>query len=344
MKAARYYGARDLRIEDIDLGPISESEVRIKIEWCGICGSDKHLYASNPRPGMVVPLTMGHEFTGTVIEAGKNVTRTKVGDRVVVDPLLYCGKCWACTHGHPQLCEKLVFFGFSGPRGAFAEETIVDETIVYPISDKLSFEQAGILEPTCIAMHALRISKFRPGDNAIVFGAGPIGLLQVSLLRTAGATNIIMVGHHQHRLDHAMKLGATLALDPDRDNVVEAIKDATKGGADVAFEISGAQQCFTMGMNSLKALGEMVVVSLSVNFELEARNALHNELKVLTSQCTKDEFPIVADMMAHGLINTDGIITKKILLDNIAEEGFETLHRDKSQLKILVTPNADNLK
>ena len=342
MKAARFYDARDIRIEDVALPPISDDEVEIDIEWCGICGSDKHMYL---RPFEIpCPVTLGHEFSGRVTNVGKCVTNVRTGDRVTANPVLGCGLCDACRSGYPNLCGNGVIYGYYGTYGAFAEKIHVKEIMVVKIPDHMPFDLAAVVEPAAIAAHGLRVSSFKAGDTAAVFGLGPIGLLQVSLLKAAGATRIFAVGHTEARRRYAHRFGATKVIDPDREDAVGIIRKETGGGVDVSFDLAGAQETFTLGLDVLRPRGELVVVSLSEGKILfDPKDALNKEAKIVTSQCTADEFPLVVTMLADGILDAAEIITKKIYLDDIVQEGFKTILKDKSQLKILVTPKRKNL-
>ena len=340
MKAARFYGTGDIRIEELALPPLEQDEVRIEVAWCGICGSDKHRYES-PFSGSV--FTPGHEFSGTVRAVGGAVTLCKPGDRVIVNPLFTCGKCLPCRQGYTNLCENLVFFGLSGIFGAFAEETTVKEHMVIKIPDNLPLDLAAVAEPTGIAAHALRISKFKAGDTAAVFGAGSIGLLLISLLKAAGCTKIIAVSRTASKLRLAQKLGAHAVIHPDETDAAKKIMEMT-GGVDLAFELSGAQQSFSSAMASLRARGELVMISLPHRpMEYNVMQALHKEIRVLTSQCTNGEFPMVAQMLADGTVAAGEVVTKRIYLDDLVKEGLDTLRDDPSQLKILVTPKRENI-
>ena len=342
MKAARKYDAGDIRIEDLVLPPLQADDVKIAVEWAGICGSDKHSYERSS-PFARDPFTVGHEFSGTVIEVGGEVARIKVGDRVIVNPLFFCGKCPACLQGYTNLCENLVLFGLNGIFGAFAEETTVKENMVYKIPDNLPLDVAAVSEPTCIAAHALRISKFKPGDTAAVFGVGAIGLLMVSLLKASGCTKIIATARTASKLALAKELGADITINPNDPDADEQIK-ALASTVDVAFELSGAQQSVDMAMRMLRVKGELCIISLPAQpIQYNAMMAIHKEITVTSSQCSNGEFPMVAELLASGAVNGAAVITKKIHLDDLVKEGFETLIVDSSQLKILVTPKRENL-
>jgi (R,R)-butanediol dehydrogenase/meso-butanediol dehydrogenase/diacetyl reductase len=345
MKAARYYASRDVRVDDITLPALRDDEVKIDIAYCGICGSDKHMFERPSRPGAKVPFIMGHEFSGVVSATGKDVKKIKEGDRVVVNPLYVCHQCYACRHGYPNLCENIKLYG-CGPEndGAYAEYTHVPEYTVHKIPDKLRLDQAAVVEPAGIALRALRFSQFKPGDDVAVFGAGPIGLLLINELKAAGANRIFCIGHSEARRAQAKKFGADIVLDPDVDDVVQIVKDTTHGGVHVTYDLAGADQTLAMGLAILHARGEFIMSALPAQpLQLNVFALVHGEQTMKASNCTNDEFTMVPQLIADGKIRVDEVITKKIYIDDIVKEGFETLEHDKSQLKILVTAKKENL-
>lgn len=219
MKAARWYKAHDIRIDDIEEPQVSAGKVKIKVAWTGICGSDLHEYLAGPifvpvgKPHKIshdiAPIVMGHEFSGEVVEVGAGVSKFKAGDRVVVEPILACRECEACREGKYNLCGDLGFHGLSGGGGGFSSFTMVDEHMVHRMPDGLSYEQGALVEPAAVALHAVRMSKLKAGDKAAVFGAGPIGLLVIEALRAAGASEIYVVELSPQRAKKPASWGLT---------------------------------------------------------------------------------------------------------------------------------------
>lgn len=156
MKAAVLYNAKDLRVEEMNEPMILSNQIKVKVEWAGICGSDLHAYShglsmeAHPISGEKPPFALGHEFSGTIVEVGDEVTKSKIGDRVAIEPLLYCGECYACNRGHYNQCNKVGFVGLSR-NGGFAEYTIVDENMVHVLPDNVSFEEGALVEPTAVS-------------------------------------------------------------------------------------------------------------------------------------------------------------------------------------------------
>ncbi|OXS77906.1 2,3-butanediol dehydrogenase [Domibacillus enclensis] len=352
MKAARWYEAKDIRVETIDEPVIAPGKVKIKVEWTGICGSDLHEYAAGPifvpvdEPHYVskdkAPIVMGHEFSGQVAEVGEGVTKVQVGDPVVVEPILSCGECPACKKGKYNLCEHLGFHGLSGGGGGFAEYTMVDEHMVHKMPEGLSYEQGALVEPAAVALHAVRLSKLKAGDKAAVFGAGPIGLLVIEALRAAGASEIYAVELSAERAAKAKELGAREVINPKEENVVERLRELTDGGVDVAFEVTGVPAVLQQTIDSTSFEGETVIVSIwESEASIQPNNIVLQERTVKGIIAYRDIFPAVMELMQQGYFKADKLVTKRIALDDVVTEGFEALMKEKNQVKILVKSQSE---
>ena len=166
-------GEKILEIEEIEEPKVIKGHVKIKVKWCGICGSDLHEYLGgpifipvgepHPLTGNVAPVVLGHEFSGDVVEIGEGVTNIKVGDRVAVEPMVVCGKCPACKEGKYNLCSSLGFHGLCGSGGGFAQYTVFTEEYVHKIPDSMSYEDAALIEPIAVALHSIRMANFNTG-------------------------------------------------------------------------------------------------------------------------------------------------------------------------------------
>lgn len=347
MKAARWYKAKEIRVEEVPEPSVTEGRVKIKVAWTGICGSDLHEYvagpifvpvdAPHPLSGEKAPIIMGHEFSGQVVEVGAGVTRVKAGDRVVVEPILACGKCAACRRGKYNICEKLGFHGLSGGGGGFSAYTVVDERMVHKMPEGMSFEQGALVEPAAVALHAVRLSSLKAGDTAAVFGAGPIGLLVVEALRAAGAAAIHVVELSPQRAAKAKELGATTVIDPSKEDAVATLRALTDGGVDVAFEVTGVPAVLKQCIDSTHFEGETVIVSIwEKEASFQPNTVVLQERVIRGIIAYRDIFPAVMQLMMRGVFAADRLVTKRITLDDIVAEGFETLVREKQHIKILV--------
>ncbi|WP_440896608.1 2,3-butanediol dehydrogenase [Amphibacillus sp. Q70] len=350
MKAARIYGAKDVRVEDVELKEIGAKDVKVEVAWTGICGSDLHAYSHpegllptdevHPLSNRKMPLTLGHEFSGTITEVGKDVTSLKVGDRVCIEPNLRCGKCKECREGNYHLCRHsgAAFIGLADD-GGFAEYCVLDEKHVYQIPDNMSLEQAALVEPTAVTHRGVEVAGVKAGDKVLVTGAGPIGLLTALCARAAGATDVYVSDVAEERLELAKSFGFVTPLNPTKEDVVARImKDTNNTGVDVAIECAGVQATFDTCLEALKITGTVCLVALFTdNPKLSAFQALIKEATIKSSLAYANSYDRVIDLIASGQVPAEKVITNKIVLDDVVEDGFELLLNDKSQSKILVS-------
>ncbi|NUU64385.1 2,3-butanediol dehydrogenase [Paenibacillus agri] len=348
MQALRWHGVKDLRVETIREPEVQKGQVKIKVEACGICGSDLHEYAAgpifipegapHPLTNEQAPIVMGHEFSGQIVEVGEGVSSLQIGDRVVVEPIFACGKCAACKQGKYNLCDKMGFLGLAGGGGGFSEYVSVDVNMVHKIPSSLSYEQGALVEPSAVALYAVRSSQFKVGDRAAVFGTGPIGLLVIEALKASGASEIYAVELSEERRNKAEELGA-IGINPAEKDAVQEIIKLTNGGVDVAYEVTGVPVVLTQAIQSTGIGGQIMIVSI---FEREA--SIHPNQIVMQERNIagiigyRDVFPAVISLMGQGYFPAEKLITKRIALGDIVEEGFETLLKEKNQVKIMVSP------
>lgn len=346
MKAARWHGVKDIRVEDVPEPKPGKGEVKVKVAWTGICGSDLHEYLAGPIFVPVdedhplshdkAPITMGHEYCGTVAELGEGVTGLSVGDRVAIEPIFACGACPACLEGKYNLCDSLGFVGLSGGYGGFAAHSVVPARMVHKMPEGLSMEQGALVEPAAVALHAVRLSRIKAGDKAAVFGAGPIGLLVVESLRVAGASEIHVVEPSEVRRQKALELGATSVIDPTATDAVAEIRDATSG-VHVAFEVTGVPQVLPQCIDATRHEGQVLVVSI---WEQEAafqpNTVVLKERHLQGTIAYRNVYPAVMALMTQGYFNAGQLVTKRIALEDIVAEGFDALVAEKSHVKILV--------
>lgn len=346
MKAARWHGVKDIRVEDVAEPSPAAGEVKIKVAWTGICGSDLHEYLAGPIFVPVgqdhplshdkAPITMGHEYCGTVTDLGEGVTGLAVGDRVAIEPIFACGGCAACHEGKYNLCDSLGFVGLSGGHGGFAAYSVVPARMVHKMPEALSMEQGALVEPAAVALHAVRLSKIKAGDTAAVFGAGPIGLLVVEALRVAGAAQIHVVEPSEVRRRKALDLGATTATDPMSDDAVALIREAT-GGVHVAFEVTGVPQVLAQCINATRHEGQTLIVSIwESDAAFQPNTVVLKERQLQGTIAYRNVYPAVMELMTQGYFSAGKLVTKRIAIDDIVGEGFEALAAEKSHVKILV--------
>lgn len=344
MKALRWHNKKDIRLENIEEPQVAPGKVKLKIKWCGICGSDLHEYLGgpifipvdqpHPLTNEVAPVTLGHEFSGEIVEIGEGVSDYQVGDRVVVEPIF-------ATHGHQgayNLDENMGFLGLAGGGGGFSEYVSVDTELLHKLPDELSYEQGALAEPSAVALYAVRSSKVQAGDTAAVFGCGPIGLLVIEALKAAGATDIYAVELSAERQEKAKELGAIVINPAEYEDVVAELVLRTNGGVDVSFEVTGVPVVLRQAIQSTKIAGETVIVSIwEKGAEILPNDIVIKERTIKGIIGYRDVFPSVLNLMRKGYFSADKLVTKKIKLDEVIEEGFQSLISEKNQVKILVS-------
>lgn len=351
MKAARFHGQKDIRIEDVPEPEIRPGAVKIDIAWCGICGTDLHEYLEgpifcpapghpHPLSGEESPVTLGHEFSGTISEVGEGVTGLKVGDNVVVEPYFVCGECPPCKAGNYHLCEKMGFIGLAGGGGGLSEKIVVDSRWVHPIGN-IPLDQAALIEPLSVAHHAVSRGDVKAGDIAVIGGAGPIGLLVAAILKAEGAT-VIMSELSEARKQKALSAGvADYVLDPSKDDVKARVLELTNNvGADVAFECTSVNVVLDMLFDVIKPAGVIVNVSIwSKPAQIDMHKLVLKEIDLRgTIAYVRDHEPTIK-LVQEGKVNVEPFITGRIALDNLIDEGFDTLiNRNETAVKIIVHP------
>ncbi|OCX65634.1 butanediol dehydrogenase [Thioclava sp. SK-1] len=346
MKAARWHGIKDIRIDDIPDPTPAAGQVKVKVAWAGICGSDLHEYLAGPIFVPVqedhplshdkAPITMGHEYCGIITQLGEGVTDLSIGDRVAIEPIYACGTCAPCLEGKYNLCDNLGFVGLSGGQAGFATHSVVPARMVHKMPDDLSMEQGALVEPAAVALHAVRLSNIKAGDKAAVFGAGPIGLLVVEALRVAGACEIHVVEPSEVRREKAMQLGATAVIDPTATDAVEAIRAATDG-VHVAFEVTGVPRVLPQCIDATRHDGQVLVVSIwETDAAFQPNTIVLKERQLRGTIAYRNVYPAVMALMRQGYFSAEQLVTKRIALDDIVTEGFDALVTEKSHVKILV--------
>ena len=225
MKAAVYHGVHDLRVEEVPVRELKDNEVKIQVKYCGVCGTDMHIFNGDGGSFEVhPPLIPGHEFSGVVAEVGAKVTSVKVGDRVSGDPNDMCGECYYCKNAMQQFCTNNVGVGTTVD-GGFAEYVIMREKQVYKFSDHLSFKEAAMAEPISCCLHGIDLCHIKAGDTVLVIGGGPIGMIMLQLAKQAGASKVILSEPVEEKRAQALRLGATKTIDPIHEDVTAVLSD-----------------------------------------------------------------------------------------------------------------------
>lgn len=352
MKALRCYGGKDMRLEDAREPDPDPGEVKIKVKWCGICGSDiqEHEFGPllipvktpHPGTGKIAPITGGHEFSGQVVKVGSGVTDFNVGDRVTVRPTIPCYKCHYCKQGRHIQCVVLGIIGGAAD-GAFAEYVVVPADNVYKLPDGVTYEAGAFVEPLAVGIHAVNRSRMKLGDTVAVIGAGPIGLLTMQAAIAAGAGKVIVFEMLPQRIKLAKELGATAVVNVKEGDPGKAIAEFTEGRrAEVAFECAGPCEALRMAETLVGRGGTIAEVGQMIgSCDFPFHSLFMREKTIITSQGYAGEFPAAISFLATGRVKCDPLmISAKIKLVDIMEKGFRELlsERKTEHCKILVSP------
>lgn len=333
MKALIYDGPKRIRVAEVyEPQPLS-GEALIKVSYAGICGTDMHIYHGT-HPRAKAPLVMGHEFSGKVVSLNGHSSEINIDDKVVVEPLLYCGECPACRSGSYHVCTHLGLIGIDR-NGGFAEYVSVPVKALHKIPNEMSFLEGALVEPVAVAVHSIRMSKLKLGDTAVVLGAGPIGTLVAEVCQVAGASKVHIIDVNKERIERARSRGFAV-YNPDECNTVDAIMEATyKKGADVVFDAAGVQSTAEICTKLVKIRGQIVVVAVfntppNVNY----RDVNFNELDIIGVRVYNyEDYDIAINMINKKRINIEGLATHIFSLED-AGKGFAAMEKGEC-MKIL---------
>ncbi|MFC2024330.1 alcohol dehydrogenase catalytic domain-containing protein [Chloroflexota bacterium] len=347
MKATLLKSIGKVILEDIESRDIKDDEVRVEVKYCGICGSDIRGVAD----GEHIPLGtyMGHEFSGVIAEVGRNVPHWKRGDRVVVNPMGRCGKCYACKHKIYSACSEAVSTGIGisagiDHAGAFCKYVRVPkpEYRLFHLPDEISFEAGALVEPLACSMHAINMSIMQPEYRAMVLGCGTIGLGVTTFLKNLGSQLVIVTEPNVRKAEVAKKVGADYVFNPYVvTDLEEVVFEITNGdGVDVVFDCSGVEEVFQKAPNFLRPRGQVLLVGVITHPVQTIPNSYTNGEKTLQASVTYiDEFPSVINTLRKHVVPISEMITTKIKLSNIIQKGFSVLAKPNDEIKVLVEPD-----
>jgi len=340
MKAVILHRVRDLRVEDVPAPKILADEVLIEVKATGICGTDLHIYKGEWKTRM--PIVLGHEFSGAVADVGREVKDLSVGDHVVAEPNIVCGKCRFCRMSERNyFCENLEAVGVT-VNGAFAEYVKTKARNVYKIPEELSFDEAALIEPLACCIRGIDQAGIRIGDVVAIVGAGPVGLILLQLVKTAGASMVIQTDIDEIRLELARKLGADHILNIRRDSPVEAVKRLTGGyGVDVAIEAVGSPETITQAMKATRRGGRLNIFGVSPQdavWEVKPFDLYDKELTITTSYRSPFTFERAIRIASTGRVDLKPLISHVFRLGEIGR-AFEVAEKKlEGAIKVLVKP------
>ena len=343
MKALIYTAPNVLEHKDVPEPRPEDNEVLVRVRAVGICGSDVHGF-TGVSGRRIPPLIMGHEIAGEVAEVGSRVKSFKPGDRVVVEPLLYCGKCVHCRNADHHLCLERIVIGASLPSGArpggFAEYVAVREIMLFPLPENVPYEEAILIDPLAVAVHAVNRTSIKLNDVVIVVGAGVIGLLTLQCARLAGAGMLVITDMRDFRLDIARTLGASETINIRKTDPVERIRKLTAGiGADVVVEAVGVTASFQQAMGLVKTGGSLTLIgNCEKMVQIDMQDLVTRELNLRGSYFNRGEFADCIDLVASGRVDVRSLISDVLPLSQ-GQAAFDALAKgEKDLLRVILIP------
>lgn len=321
MKAVRLEGVGSIALREVNKPTAGPDDLLVRIEACGVCGTDRHLF--HGEFPCTPPVTLGHEFSGIVEAIGTAVSSFSVGDRVTGDPNIACGRCPHCHAGRINLCYNLIAIGIRRD-GGFAEYVVLPQKQAFLLPKDLKPTHGAFCEPLGCCLHGMDLARIKPGSSVAVLGGGVIGLLTVQLARLAGATTIILSTRQASRRALAEELGATATVDPSACDIIDTVGGPSgllPGGVDVVFECAGVRETVEQSMRLAKSGGTVVIVGVmpqGMKAEFEPFDLLFRELKVLGSFLNPFTHRRAADLIASGAIEIDKLISRQVTLEEAA--------------------------
>lgn len=331
--AAYMTGINQIEIRELSMPVPKADQVLIKLECVGICGSDMH-YLEHGRIGDYVvsgDFILGHECAGTVVETGGDVKSLRAGDKVALEPGIPCGKCVFCKTGKYNLCPDVEFLATPPYHGALVKYIAYPESMCFKLPDHMTTKQGALVEPLAVGIHAARQGRVALGDNAVILGAGCIGLCTQLACKAMGATNITMADILDKRLEYAQEFGAARVIDTKSRDVLEVVNELTQGqGCDIVLETAGSAVTIKQTPFLVKRGGRIVLVGLAPQdiIDFNFMQVMWKEVEIQSVFRYRNIYPIAVNAIASGAIPIDGIVSHEFSMEEAAYAfAFVTSHK-----------------
>lgn len=338
MKAAVFYEPGVIKVEEKADPDVAQDEVLIRVMAAGVCGTDMHIYdGAKGASECFPPVVLGHEFAGIVEAVGADVTHTKVGDYVTVDPSIMCGKCYACQMGKPHFCESYSATGVTYD-GGFAELAKAKEEQIYVLNPDVAFEEAAMCEPVGCCVHGIERAHIKTGDTVLIIGGGTIGLIMVQLARLAGAATVIVSEPVEEKHSMALKLGADYVVNPMRQTPAQLAEEIGLREINVAIECVGQQQTMLDALQYVGTGGHVLLFGLAApdcEIPLKPYEIFQKEITITSSYVNP-----FSHCKAVHLVNTGKLRLSELISDRVLLEDIDSVFKIRGKNgKMMVYPN-----
>ena len=339
MKAAVYHGKQNMTVEEVKKPEIGPGEVMIQVKYCGICGTDIHIFnGDGGSTDVTPPLIPGHEFSGIVAAIGEHITSVQVGDRVCGDPNDMCGECYFCKNGQQHFCLNNTAVGVTAD-GGFAEYVVMREKQVYKIADSLSMLKAAMVEPISCCIHGIDLCQIKTGDTVLVIGGGPIGIIMLQMARNAGAAKVILSEPVKEKRELALELGADLAVDPLNENIDEVLKGCC-ANIDKVIECVGSTRTQADAVR-LAGKGALIMffglTAPDDILPLKPDDIFKKELTITSSYINPYTFERAIQVLESGRVDVERIITNIVPLTDITDAFTKPEFRTTGKVMVQIS-------
>ena len=330
MRAVKWFGPRDMRMDEALVPEPAPGEALIRVESTGVCGSDMHYYAEGRIGSQVVtpPLILGHEFSGIVEHVEDHAYADLVGKRVAVEPGVPCGTCEWCRKGRYNICKSMRFPGGPGVNGSLCDLVTAPASMCFPVPDSFSADAAAMMEPLAVAVHTIELAQVEPGETAAVLGLGPVGLLTAQVAKVAGISTVFGTDLLEYRIKASNRFGVDHAYIAG-DEAVTAILDETGGrGVDIVFDCARSSLTPSVACNIARQGGRCVMTGISGNDEdlVAVGPARRKELTMMWCRRFLFNMPTSIGLVEQGKVDVESMVTHHFTLEE-APEAFELVHQ-----------------
>jgi 2-desacetyl-2-hydroxyethyl bacteriochlorophyllide A dehydrogenase len=341
MKGTFFLGNKKFETREMNLSALKDDEIMVKNMAAGVCGTDVHIYhGSQGSAAVTPPIVLGHEYAGEVVRVGSRVSGIRIGDKVTIDPNIYCGECHYCRLGKKQHCEHLTAIGVNR-NGGFAEYSIVPAKQAFVLKDDVDYEEGAMTEPLACCLHGIDNVGIRPGDNVCVIGGGAIGLMMVQLAKISGAAMVILSEPIELRRKIGLEVGADYAVNPVAGDLKEQIDGLTGlDGVDVVIECVGKTVATDQAVRIAGRGASILLFSvpnMDAEYKLPLFDVFKKELKIQGSFINPDTHLRAVNLINEKKIKIKPLITHRFPLEEV--ENAILSQMSSESIKVLVKPN-----
>ena len=319
MLAAIFRGNKKIEVSEYTLPKLSVNELLIKVDCCGICGTDKHIFSGSAPSS--IPIILGHEYSGSVVELIDPSAKFKIGDKVAVDPNIHCGYCNYCRKGMINFCENLKALGVT-LNGGFAEYSIVPSSQAYILPFDFDLSIASFAEPLSCCLRGIEHADIKPGNSVVIIGGGTIGLLMVQLVKNCGASRIILIEPDQSKQILGLEFGANFSFNSKEEKLFENVHDLVNGHVDVVIECVGDRSTIDDAFKIAGKGGKVVIFGLTPKDQsvtINLQYLFHKELKIFNSFLNPFTFQSAVNLLVTKKVEVLKLITQQIHLKEIPD-------------------------